>query len=441
LQISVESLCREPWFNPDLFRFEPAGRKESGLIDYAKMEQYDCLFYQQMLGMLNDSYDQETKNEFSVFCNEQAFWLNDYALFMALSDEFETNDWKLWPEGLLHRQTGDLALATKRHTARIDTEKFRQFLFFRQWKSVLDYAHSRNVQIIGDIPIYVNFESADVWANQEIFMIDRETEPRNALPAYRLIIFLKPVNAGATPCTAGSMTMVCLISVLLTGGCETYFAFTAMVDVIRIDHFRAFESFWAIPSEEETAVKGTWLPGPGAAFFNAIREKLGELPLIAEDLGIITPEVEKLRDDFELPGMKILQFAFDGNSGNSYLPHNIENVNCVIYTGTHDNNTTNGWYYGGELDADQKRNVCDYLGLEHDHDMHLKIIRTALMSTARLAIIPVQDIPGYGCEYRTNTPGLVVNNWRWRLGNGVPEEPLRKHMRHLLALYGRLCRK
>jgi 4-alpha-glucanotransferase len=211
-----------------------------------------------------------------------------------------------------------------------------------------------------------------------------------------------------------------------------------LVDVLRIDHFRGFDSYWAIPADEATAVKGEWYPGPGAAFFAVLRKELGDLPLIAEDLGEITPAVEALRDNLGLPGMKILQFAFDGQPDNPYLPHNFPNANCLIYTGTHDNNTSNGWFYGGETDEETRRAVLEYMNLGHRDEFHWQFIRLAMQSTARLAVFPVQDILGYDERFRMNTPGRTEGNWRWRLKPSALTPESGRRLLHLTRLYNRM---
>jgi 4-alpha-glucanotransferase len=210
-----------------------------------------------------------------------------------------------------------------------------------------------------------------------------------------------------------------------------------LTDIVRIDHFRAFEAYWSIPAKEKTAIKGKWIDGPGKKFFLRLKDDLGELPLIAEDLGVITDGVRELRDSLGLPGMKILQFAFDINNKNEYLPHSIENPNCVIYTGTHDNNTTNGWFYGSEVDSEKRKYILDYIGSVKFSDFHWQFIRVAYMTTARLVIIPAQDIPGYGEEFRMNRPGTMGDNWRWKLTSaGITGEMVEK-LKQLSGMYRR----
>jgi 4-alpha-glucanotransferase len=292
------------------------------------------------------------------------------------------------------------------------------------------------VRIIGDIPFYVNLESADAWARPEIFQID----PASGRPA---------AVAGVPPdyfSASGQRWGNPLYRWQERGGLHppTMDWWTArighllrLVDVLRIDHFRGFDTYWAIPASEPTAIKGQWRPGPGEGFFSALKQRLGSLELIAEDLGEITPGVEALRDKLGFPGMKILQFAFDGNPANPYLPHNYASANCLVYTGTHDNNTSNGWFYGPETGEAAKQAVLDYLDIGHRDEFHWHLIRLAMQSVARLAVIPVQDVLGYGERFRMNTPGQGAGNWRWRLTAGALTADIARRLRHLTEISNR----
>jgi 4-alpha-glucanotransferase len=210
-----------------------------------------------------------------------------------------------------------------------------------------------------------------------------------------------------------------------------------MFDIVRIDHFRAFESYWSVPAEEETAKNGKWIKGPGSNFFIKLQKECGKLPLIAEDLGVITPEVELLRDEFNFPGMKIMQFAFDHNADNYYLPHNIDNPNCILYTGTHDNNTTNGWFYEGDISQETQEYIMEYLDIDSFDDMHHHMIKSALMTISNLVIIPMQDLLGYGAPYRMNKPGTAADNWGWKLRSDEINYELVEKFLRILKLYGR----
>jgi 4-alpha-glucanotransferase len=292
------------------------------------------------------------------------------------------------------------------------------------------------VRIIGDIPFYVNFESADAWARPDIFQIDEKTGLPNAVAG------VPPDYFSSTGQRWGNPLYCWQQGGAAHGPTQAWWTarvrhMLQLVDVLRIDHFRGFDTYWAVPASEPTAVKGRWLPGPGMAFFDHLRRELGDLPLIAEDLGELTPGVETLRDGLGFPGMKILQFAFDGPPGNPYLPHNYANANCLVYTGTHDNNTSNGWFYGPETSEAAKRSILDYMNLGHRDEFHWQFIRLAMLSVARLALIPVQDLLGYDERFRMNTPGRAEGNWRWRLVQGALTPETGKRLLRLTELFNR----
>jgi 4-alpha-glucanotransferase len=380
--------------------------------------------------------DRESAQAFERFCAEEQYWLDDYALFRALADRFGTMGWSGWPGEISHREPGAVARWQKELQVPIHRRRVEQFVFFVQWRALKEAANRRGVSLVGDIPFYVNFESADAWAHPDIFQVDADsglpaavagvppdyfspTGQRWGNPLYRW-----QENGRLHPPTLAWWTR--RIGHLLR-----------LVDVLRIDHFRGFDSYWAIPAAEPTAVRGQWHPGPGKAFFDHVRRELGHLPLIAEDLGEITRDVEALRDGLGLPGMKILQFAFDGNPANPYLPHNYANANCLVYTGTHDNNTSNGWFYGSETSEETKRAVLEYMGLGHRDEFHWHFIRLAMQSVARLAVVPVQDLLGYDERFRMNTPGRGGGNWLWRLRPGALTPGIGQRLLALTRLYGR----
>ncbi len=299
-----------------------------------------------------------------------------------------------------------------------------------------EFANSAGIKIIGDIPIYMSMNSADAWARRDILQINRET--------------LKPLGIAGVPPDYFSETGQLWGNPLykwkekgkikaetMDWWMRRISRMLELVDLIRIDHFRGLESYWSVKPEEKTAIKGKWVKGPGRAFFTEIKKNFGEIPLIAEDLGIINDKVKKLRDDFKLPGMKILQFAFDFKNENAYLPHNIEDDNCVLYTGTHDNNTTNGWFYEGEVSEEQRQYIMEYLGIETWDDFHWKLIRAALRARANLVIFPAQDLLGYGKEFRMNTPSTTQGNWSWKLKSGALTEEISKKLLKMNRMYSR----
>ncbi|MBD2664937.1 4-alpha-glucanotransferase [Richelia sinica FACHB-800] len=373
------------------------------------------------------------KEAFTEFCTSKAYWLDNYALFMALKDAQDGASWHNWEPELAKREPEALIHAQKQLSNEIFYYKFLQYEFFRQWSELKSYANRRGIEIIGDIPIYVAHDSADVWANPEIFALDEETG------AAALMAGVPPDYFSATGQLWGNPVYQWeeLEKQDFHWWVQRFAAMLDYVDIIRIDHFRGFEAFWAVPQGEETAVNGEWIEAPGVALFTAIKEQLGKLPVLAEDLGIITPEVEALRDQFEFPGMKVLQFAFGSDPGNPFLPFNYVR-NAVVYTGTHDNDTTIGWYEkAGEW---EKRNLDLYLGGISADGVHWDLIRLALSSIANQAILPLQDVLGLGTEARMNFPGTAEGNWQWRYQADMLKAELSDRLKHLTLLYGRAPR-
>jgi len=378
------------------------------------------------------------KIEFERFCHEQRHWLDDYSLFRALADHFNTMQWTAWPDDIARRQPEALGRWRQKLADAVQLRQFGQFVFFDQWQEMKNHANRLGVKIIGDIPFYVNFESADAWAHREIFQLD----PASGLPAAVAGVppdyFSQTGQRWGNPLYQWQDQGRCLDQATMAWWTARIGHLLQLVDVLRIDHFRGFETYWSIAAAESTAVNGRWLPGPGLAFFDALKSKLGDLPLVAEDLGETTPAVEALRDQLALPGMKILQFAFDGRSANPYLPHNFASPNCLVYPGTHDNNTCNGWFYGQETGPQTKQYVLDYLNAAHGDEFHWQFIRLAMQSIACLAVFPVQDILGYGERFRMNTPGQGAGNWNWKLTPGALTPETAQRLRQLTGLYNRL---
>jgi len=374
---------------------------------------------------------------FERFCAGQRHWLDDYALFRALADRFGTLQWTAWPEDISRRAPGAIARWQGELRDAIRQRQFEQYVFFAQWLDVKQKANAQGVRIVGDIPFYVNFESADAWARPEIFQVDTKTRRPAAVAGVPPDYFSPSGQRWGNPLYRWREGRA-LHAPTLAWWVERIRHLLRLVDVLRIDHFRGFDTYWAIPASEATAVNGRWLPGPGMPFFDHLRKELGELPLIAEDLGELTPGVAALRDRLGFPGMKILQFAFDGKRGNPYLPHNYPTANCLVYTGTHDNNTSNGWFYGTETSEAAKQAILDYMNLNHRDEFHWQFMRLAMQSVARLAIFPAQDLLGYDERFRMNTPGRVEGNWRWRLMPGALTPEIGRRLLHLARIYDRL---
>jgi 4-alpha-glucanotransferase len=418
--ISLDGLLQQGWLQ------KPEG---DAAESYAGVSESDknLLFTDAYKGFLERATSQD-KKAFKRFCQEKAFWLDDFALFMVLRQEFNQQCWNQWPEPLKTRQPKALAAAHKQFKVQIEVVKFQQYVFFKQWMELKAYAESKGVCLFGDIPIFVSYDSADVWANRKVFKLDEHGEMEvvaGVPPDY----FSETGQRWGNPHYDWDYLQ------------ETGFAWwldrmqtqLEQFDILRIDHFRGLEAAWEIPAQEPTAIQGAWVKAPGKELLAAIKAKFGDVALVAEDLGIITPEVEELRDEFQLPGMKILQFAFDGGPDNPYLLHR-HDKNNVVYTGTHDNDTTVGWVE--KLNDEQRHYIYEYLDYPQV-PLHCALIHAALGSVANLAVIPMQDILELGTEHRMNTPGTTQGNWHWRFQweQLTPERVAR--FAHLVGLFNR----
>ncbi|HEX7449723.1 MAG TPA: 4-alpha-glucanotransferase [Pirellulales bacterium] len=349
------------------------------------------------------------KSAFEQFCGGQARWLDDYALFCALKAKFNGAYYADWPAEVALRDKAALASARRELAGPIDQVRLGQFLLWRQGEHLKRYAHGKGIRLIGDLPFFVSPDSSDVWANPELFLLDEQCRPRAVAgvpPDYFSAqgqLWGNPLYDWDALRASGYRWCVDRVRALLSH-----------VDVIRLDHFRGFAAAWHVPAGAATAESGQWVPGPGADFFAAAQRELGGLPFIAEDLGLITPDVVALRDRLGVPGMRVLQFAFDGSRDNPHLPENYT-ANTVVYTGTHDNNTTRGWY--DELPDRERQNVCRYLGASAiaGDQIASDLLRLAWSSPAGMAMTPLQDVLNLGAEARMNVPGRPEGNWRWRV--------------------------
>jgi len=347
------------------------------------------------------------QKEFLGFCESKENWLEDYALFMALKDHFGGVSWNNWEPEIARREPESVEKWRQQLNAEIYYYKYVQFEFFRQWTELKRYANLRDIKIIGDIPIYVAHDSADVWSHREIFCLDEASgEPA-------LMAGVPPDYFSSTGQLWGNpvYNWEKLQANNFEWWVERFEAIFAYVDVTRIDHFRGFDAYWAVKRGQETAMYGEWIKAPGTALLDLINQKFGDLPIIAEDLGVITPEVVALRDRYEFPGMKILQFAFGAGPGDPFLPFNYDR-NCVVYTGTHDNDTTVGWF--NQLSNYERDEVLRYLGCIDPQGIHWSLIRMGWISIANMAIVPYQDLLGLGTDARMNFPGKPEGNWGWR---------------------------
>ncbi len=343
--------------------------------------------------------------DFERFCAENAAWLEDFALFMALKEAHGGRAWDTWERELALRQPDVLAEWRVRLDEIVYAHRYFQYQFSRQWDVLKRYANEKGIQIVGDIPIFVAYDSVDVWVNPGLYKLDKNRKPT-------VVAGVPPDYFSPTGQLWGNP--IYRWDVLAKQGYAWWITRVKhtlqMVDIIRFDHFRGFEAYWAVPTDETTAINGRWVKGPGLPFFKALENSLGELPLIAEDLGFITPEVRALRQQMAFPGMKILQFAFATDADNPYLPHNYE-PDCVVYTGTHDNDTTMGWYE--KLGPEDLEILRRYLG-PLSEAVNWSLIRLAYQSVADLAIVPLQDVLGLGSQARMNTPATTDGNWQWR---------------------------
>ncbi|MDY6781749.1 MAG: 4-alpha-glucanotransferase [Cyanobacteriota bacterium] len=379
----------------------------------------------------NDRANPERKEQFQQFCQTHAHWLDDYALFMALKEAHGGASWHNWEPELIKRDATALKEWRDRLQDEIFFHQYVQSEFFRQWSSLKQYANDKGVRIFGDIPIYVSPDSADVWSHPDIFVLNAKT----GKPA--MMAGVPPDYFSATGQLWGNPVYdwKYLEKTNFKWWIQRVEGMLAYVDIVRIDHFRGLEAFWAVPEGATDAIRGKWVKAKGEAFFKQLEEELGKLPIVAEDLGMITPEVEALRDEFEIPGMKVLHFAFDSDRANPFLPFNYTNPNCVVYTGTHDNDTTVGWFNGRSPEEQQR--VLDYLGCIDAEGIHWSLIRLAFGSLANCAILPLQDLLGLGNEGRMNKPGSAEGNWGWRYRAEDLSPQLRDRLSHLTYVYGR----
>jgi len=425
--IDPQDLVARGWLTGEQCeRYDFGGNEE--YVDYAKI--YESRFLLLREAWKNSHISQD--GNFRKFVEENSYWLEDYCLYMAVKASFGNVCWVEWDEDIKTRRPQALAAYREKFAEEIEFYQFQQYLFRVQWEKLKGYANERGLKIIGDIPIYVAFDSSDAWANPELFQFDEQCNP---------------IAVAGCPPDAFSATGQLWGNPLYdwdyhrkTGydwWMKRLAASFELYDVVRIDHFRAFDEYYSIPAGMKTAEIGSWKPGPGYELFETMKEKLGEHEVIAEDLGFLTPSVLELVKKTGYPGMKVLQFAFDSREDSDYLPHNYDH-NCVVYTGTHDNDTTTGWY---EKRPDYDRSFCDhYLGLEKSEQDKVtwKLIRAALSSVADLAVIPMQDYLGLGSEARINTPSTLGNNWEWRMKRDAFTDELADRIRDMAQTYGRL---
>ena len=412
----------------------------SSYVDYAEMyknryiilrKAYDnSPFSLSMVNRQESPEGREKQEAFEEFIRDNRDWLTDYALYRAVKREQGNTSYIEWEDPIRLRDPEAMRTYREKLADEIRFVEFQQYLFYTQWMALKDYANGKGIEIIGDLPIYVAFDSADTWSHPELFEFDEKGFPT-------VVAGVPPDAFSATGQLWGNPIYKWDYH-KKTGYAwwmdRLSYAFK-LYDVVRIDHFRGFDEYFAIPYGAETALEGEWRPGPGAELFKVMEENFGKKSIIAEDLGILTPGVYKLLEDTGYPGMKVLQFAFDGGSANEYLPHN-HVKNTFVYTGTHDNDTTMGWYKS--QDDWHRAYICRYLGVRDGNFRTLDMIRSAMMSVADTVVIPMQDYLEKGSEARINTPSTLGDNWKWRLERGDLQDSLAYEIRDLTGLYDRL---
>jgi 4-alpha-glucanotransferase len=405
LLISVERLVQDGWLTPDRIEGLPG---HNGAVDYGSVQSAKLPLIEEAAGNFLDRATDEQRARFVKFCTENSSWLPDFAMYTVLRRSFDFASWIDWPVEFAQRQAGALTRVLNERGRELAVEQVIQFFFSEQWCALKSYGAARDVRMLGDVAIFVSYDSADVWTNPELFELDEQRRPTR-------VAGVPPDYFSATGQRWGNPLYKW--SLLQERGFDWWVArirrALTLYDSVRLDHFRGFEAFWSIAADEETAVNGVWIKAPGHALLARLREVFGELPFIAEDLGLITPEVDELREHYGMPGMRILQFGFADRGGHLYLPHRYVS-NTVAYTGTHDNNTTLGWWQEDATPVERAA-AASYLGrIEHDGEIVWAMIRAAATSVANLCIFPLQDILHLGSEARMNTPAAGAGNWTWR---------------------------
>jgi len=398
-------------------------------VDYKRASKFRAKIFNKLTINFKDKKKKETYHK---FCRDNKSWLDNHALFIGLSQHFKTTDWSKWPKQIRDRKQYALKEAGETVKMFLQKEKLLQYIFFEQWFLLKKYCNGQGISIIGDMPIYVAYRSADVWANQKIFKLDKSKKPAfiSGVPPDLFSntgqLWGNPVYKWQTIKRGGYRWWLERIRLNLK-----------LYDIIRIDHFRGLVNFWQVPAGHKTAVKGKWVKGPGEDFFKTLYKYFPSAQIIAEDLGYITEDVREVVNNLQLPGMKVLLFAFDDLSGkNPYLPHN-HIKNCVVYTGTHDNNTIKGWFEK-EATVRQKKALFAYLGRKlPTEELPTELIRLAMASVARTIVIPMQDVLGLGKETRMNRPAKRRGNWKWRLWRGQISKQQAIQLAKMTKIYGR----
>ena len=426
LLISLEKLVDDGWIARERL-VGLAG--EEGNVRFEDVERSKKPLLEEAARNFLEHHESGQWSRFQIFREQNSAWLNDYAAYAVLREEHQSGSWHAWPKELAYRESDALRRFELEYSHDLEVESAIQFAFNEQWQALRAYCAERDIHFIGDVAIFVNYDSADVWTHPDLFELHQDLTPVR-------IAGVPPDYFSATGQRWGNPLY--RWNVIENRGfdwwVERISRSRSLYDAMRLDHFRGFEAYWAIPAEDETAVNGQWINAPGAKLFATLRERLGELPFIAEDLGLITPEVEALRKEFDLPGMRVLQFGFGGRGAHNYLPHRYEK-NTVVYSGTHDNDTTIGWWHHG-ANEEEKRAVRAYLNPQ-ENDVAWSMIRAAESSTANTCLLPVQDLLSLGSEARMNTPAKPENNWGWRMAPHALTTELADRLRELTEVTDR----
>lgn len=426
LLISPEKLLEDGLLSAEFVENAPGFPSER--VDYGMVYEWKRWMLETAFETFRSEFPGDLTAEFEAFCGENAWWLDDYALYRAIKEARGHRPWFEWEDALKLRDETALDDTRAEVDGPIMAEKFNQFLFFRQWRQLRSYANERGIKIIGDVPIFVALDSADVWCNQEKFKLNEDGSPK-------VVSGVPPDYFSRTGQLWGNP--IYDWDAMRDDGFSWWIARLAfalkMVDIVRIDHFIGFARMWEVPGNHKTAEHGEWVGVPGGEVFTSLAQALGDLPFIAEDLGAITPEVEHVRDSFGIPGMRVLQFGFGGDPNDLHLPHNYVR-NCVAYTGTHDNDTSAGWYKSSP--RHQRRLCRSYTG-SSGRAVHWDMIRSVVSSVADTAIVPMQDLLGLGNDARMNLPASDGGNWQWRLRHGDLNDGLTEAVRDITRIYGR----
>lgn len=425
LLINIEKLVDDQLLLKD--ELDSLSRFSDLKVEYEKISPVKSKLLQKAFARFQGNFSR-FEDEYYRFVEEHLWWLDDYSLFMGLKERNEELLWNDWENPYKTRDSHWLDKARHEHAKTISFHRFVQFIFFRQWFELKKYANDKGIRLIGDLPLYVSLDSSDVWGNQDLFLLDKDG---------------KPTHVGGVPPDYFSETGQ-------LWGCPVFnwkrlaqrkfdwwvarvHFYLNMFDLVRIDHFRGLESFWSVKADEKTAINGKWVPAKGFELLQLLQSQLGKLPVIAEDLGVITPEVEKLRDDFGLPGMKVMQFGFASDATNEHLPHNYGR-NFVVFTGTHDNNTTRGWLKS--TTKEERRNIWKYYKRNRSWALD-RIIEATWASVAEMAIMPMQDLLRLDAKGRMNTPGVTNGNWEWRFSWKQLRNSRRDFLKRMTEKYNR----